>query len=205
MPSFKNRYLVEIISCVLLIVILIYLPGSVKMILKNIFSPLSTSYHLKVDNCSDIKIIKHFYPLKGEIWIILDTPCLTLNTGDLLIYKNQLLGKVIDKSGEYNIILPLYNKDMKLRVKIETKDGKIIEGVYKGTDKNSGMIFYIPAQFEIVNGTTVYTLLDKQNKIPENLVVGTIREQIIEPNQTVILLVNTNINLDTLPIIYVNK
>lgn len=204
MLTFKIKYLIEFISVIILIIILIYLPNNVQLILKDIFTKTAPYFTINTQDCNDIKIIKHFYPLKGELWTIVDSECISLNTNDLIVYKQQFIGRVTDKKGEYNTITPIYNKDVKLKIKLKTKDNKTIEGVYQGMDKNLGMIFYIPAQFNIENNAMVYTTIDKKNKIPENLMIGFIKERIIESNQTMTLMVNTNIELDILSKQYLN-
>ncbi len=177
---------------------LIYLPNKTKLILKSIFIKTFPSSKMNIQDCNNIKIIKHFHPLKGELWTIVDSQCLSLSINDLIVYKQQLIGRVTDKNGEYNTITPVYNKDVKLKVKLKTKNNKTIEGVYQGMDTNLGMIFYIPASLDIENDTTVYTAMDKKNRVPENLVIGFVKERLIESNQTITLIVNTNTGLDLL-------
>lgn len=204
MLSFKTKYLIEMASIFVLILILVYLPNNARLVLKSIFITTAPHYSVKTIDCDNIKIVKHFHPLNGEMWTIIDSECLSLNANDLITYKQHFLGKVVGKSGEYSVVMPVYNRDVKLKVKLKTRENKIVEGVYRGMGGNVGMVFYIPAQLNIEIGTPVYTILDNQNKLPENLIVGYVKEQQIEPNQTMTLIIAIDIDLETLSTKYIN-
>ncbi len=194
----KGKYFIEPLTVGILIVIFIYLPDRVKIFLRGILIKLQPTSVINTQNCLQIPVIKYIHPIKGELWIIEDSECLTLTKNDMIVYDKRLIGKVIDKKENYSIILPIYNKNVKLKVKVKTKNNVIVKGIFQGMGSNKGMVFFVPASFDIQDKEMVYTVLDEKNKIYENLLVGFVQQQLIERDQTVTLIVSMEFNFDVL-------
>ncbi|MFN7181407.1 MAG: hypothetical protein ACK4NF_01845, partial [Planctomycetota bacterium] len=117
----RSRYFVEMLSIVILIIIFIYLPERVKIHLKEIFTKSLPKSIITTHECAQVPVIKYIHPIKGELWAIEDSNCTEFNKNALIIYNQRLIGKIIEKKDNYAILIPVYNKDMKLKVKTTTK------------------------------------------------------------------------------------
>jgi hypothetical protein len=197
---FTKRYTTEILAIAILCVILLYLPSKTKLLLKRAFLDLFSKSHYPADTCENHKFIKFIHTFRGELWLYKDSPCLTISQNSILLYQNQLIGITIQKENDYSTILPVYNKDMKLKVKLITKEGKTVTGIYQGAENKLGKVYFIPAFFDISHNEKVFTILDEKSKIPENLFIGTVQEKIIEPNQTYTLIIDTQIDINLIQI-----